>query len=151
MGTWKKAILEGDSTLVPAGGTTGQVLSKNSSTNYDVSWSTVSGGSGSSYSVVRTESGTSYTLALTDAGDYIQTTSTSAVTITVPLQSSVSWAADTEIMFEQGNTGQLTIVGASGVTINSSSTLKSRTRYSVIGLKRISSDVWTLVGDRAIV
>lgn len=40
MGTWKKAILEGDSTLVPSGGTTGQVLAKNSNTNYDTTWVT---------------------------------------------------------------------------------------------------------------
>ena len=46
MGTWKKAILEGDSTLLPTGGTTGQVLAKNSATNYDVAWTTVSGGGG---------------------------------------------------------------------------------------------------------
>lgn len=44
MGTWKKAILEGDSTLLPTGGTTGQVLAKNSATNYDVAWATASGG-----------------------------------------------------------------------------------------------------------
>ena len=107
-----------------------------------------SGGGGSSYSTVRTQSGTTYTLALTDAGDYIQTTSTTAVTITVPLQSSVAWAADTEIYFEQNNTGQITIAGASGVTINSSETLKTAGRYSVIALKRVASDTWTLTGER---
>lgn len=40
MGTWKKAILAGDSALLPTGGTTGQVLAKNSATNYDVTWTT---------------------------------------------------------------------------------------------------------------
>jgi len=103
------------------------------------------------YSSVRTQSGTTYTLALTDAGDYIQTTSTTAVTITVPLQSSVAWAADTEIYFEQNNTGQITIAGASGVTINSSETLKSFARYSVLALKRVAENVWTLTGERALV
>lgn len=110
-----------------------------------------SGGGGSSYSAVRTQSGTTYTLVLGDAGDYIQTTSSTAVTITVPLQSSVTWAADTEIYFEQNNTGQITFVGASGVTINSSETLKSFARYSVLALKRVASDVWTLTGERALV
>ncbi len=103
------------------------------------------------YSSVRTQSGTTYTLALTDAGDYIQTTSSTAVTITVPLQSSVAWAADTEIYFEQNNTGQITIAGASGVTINSSETLKSFARYSVLALKRVAENVWTLTGERALV
>jgi hypothetical protein len=109
------------------------------------------GGGGSSYSVVRQQSGTSYTLQLTDAGAYIQTTSTTAVTITIPLQSSVTWAAHTEIYFEQNNTGQITIAGASGVTINSSETLKTFARYSVIAAKRVAENVWTLTGERALV
>lgn len=136
-------------TLPTADGTSGQVLTTNGSGT--LSWATDATGGGASYSAVRTQSGTSYTLVLGDAGDYIQTTSTTAVTITVPLQSSVAWVADTEIYFEQNNTGQITIAGASGVTINSSETLKSFARYSVIALKRVASDVWTLTGERALV
>ena len=134
-------------TLPTSNGTNGYVLQTDGSGN--TSWVAQSGGS--SYSVVRTQSGTSYTLVLGDAGDYIQTTSTTAVTITVPPQSSVTWAADTEIYFEQNNTGQITIAAGSGVTINSSETLKSFARYSVIALKRVASDVWTLTGERALV
>jgi uncharacterized protein YdeI (BOF family) len=114
-----------------------------------LSWSAVT--TGASYSTVRTQSGTTYTLVLGDAGDYIQTTSSTAVTITVPTQASVTWAADTEIYFEQNDTGQITFVGASGVTINSSETLKTFARYSVVALKRVASDVWTLTGERALV
>jgi len=136
-------------TLPTADGTSGQVLTTNGSGT--LSWATDATGGGASYSAVRTQSGTSYTLVLGDAGDYIQTTSTTAVTITVPAQSSVTWAADTEIYFEQNNTGQITIAGAVGVTINSSETLKSFARYSVIALKRVASDVWTLTGERALV
>jgi hypothetical protein len=135
-------------TLPTADGTNGQVLSTNGTGT--LSWATSSGG-GASYSAVRTQSGTSYTLVLGDAGDYIQTTSTTAVTITVPNQVTVTWAADTEIYFEQNNTGQITFVGASGVTINSSETLKTFARYSVVALKRVASDVWTLTGERALV
>jgi hypothetical protein len=136
-------------TLPTADGTSGQVLSTNGSGT--LSWATDASGGGASYSAVRTQSGTTYTLVLGDAGDYIQTTSTTAVTITVPPQSSVTWAADTEIYFEQNNTGQITIAAGSGVTINSSETLKSFARYSVLALKRVASDVWTLTGERALV
>ena len=135
-------------TLPTADGTNGQLLSTNGTGT--LSWATSSGG-GASYSAVRTQSGTSYTLVLGDAGDYIQTTSITAVTITVPNQVTVTWAADTEIYFEQNNTGQITFVGASGVTINSSETLKTFARYSVVALKRVASDVWTLTGERALV
>jgi hypothetical protein len=137
-------------TLPTADGTNGQVLTTNGSGT--LSWATdATGGGGNSYSTVRTQSGTTYTLVLGDAGDYIQTTSTTAVTITVPPQSSVTWAADTEIYFEQNNTGQITIAAGSGVTINSSETLKSFARYSVIALKRVAENVWTLTGERALV
>jgi hypothetical protein len=114
-----------------------------------LSWSAVT--TGASYSIVRTQSGTTYTLVLGDAGDYIQTTSSTAVTITVPTQASVTWAADTEIYFEQNNTGQITFVGASGVTINSSETLKTAARYAVVALKRVASDTWTLTGERELI
>ena len=106
------------------------------------------GGGGSSYSVVRTQSGTSYTLAASDAGAYILTSGTTTVTITVPRQSSVTWAADTEIYFEQNNTGQIAILAGTGVTVNTSETLKTAGRYSVIALKRVASDTWTLTGER---
>ena len=136
-------------TLPSADGTSGQVLSTNGSGT--LSWATDASGGGASYSAVRTQSGTTYTLVLGDAGDYIQTTSTTAVTITVPPQSSVTWAADTEIYFEQNNTGQITIAAGAGVTINSSESLKTFARYSVVALKRVASDVWTLTGERALV
>jgi hypothetical protein len=136
-------------TLPTADGTSGQVLSTNGSGT--LSWATDASGGGASYSAVRTQSGTTYTLVLGDAGDYIQTTSSTAVTITVPPQADVTWAADTEIYFEQNNTGQITIAAGSGVTINSSETLKSFARYSVIALKRVAENVWTLTGERALV
>lgn len=134
-------------TLPTADGSNGDRLTTDGSGT--LSWSAVT--TGASYSTVRTQSGTSYTLVLGDAGDYIQTTSTTAVTITVPPQSSVTWAADTEIYFEQNNTGQITIAAGSGVTINSSETLKSFARYSVLALKRVAENVWTLTGERALV
>lgn len=135
-------------TLTIAAGS-GITLTTNAST--DTLTIAATGGGGSSYSVVRTQSGTSYTLAASDAGAYILTSGTTTVTITVPPQSSVTWAADTEIYFEQNNTGQIAILAGTGVTVNSSETLKSFARYSVIALKRVAENVWTLTGERALV
>ena len=91
---------------------------------------------------------TSITLALTDAGDYIRCTAATAITVTIPLQSSVVWLADTEIYIEQNGAGQVTVVGASGVTLRTSQTAKTAKQYAVIGLKRTASNVWTIVGER---
>jgi hypothetical protein len=72
----------------------------------------------------------------------------SAITASIPPQSSVTWANDTEIIIEQAGAGKVTLSGGSGVTLNYSSlSAQTRTQYSVIGLKRVSQNVWTIFGD----
>lgn len=104
------------------------------------------GVSGDAFQVAAETSGR--TLVAGDHLNYIRNTSATAVTYTVPPQSSVSWVDNAEIVFEQAGAGQITIAAGSGVTINSSESLKSGQQYAVIGLKRVASDVWTLTGER---
>lgn len=96
-----------------------------------------------------TETTTARTLALSDARKYIRCTNGSAVAVTVPPQSSVVWVAGTEIVIEQSGTGQVTIVAGSGVTLETSLTLKSSARYAAVTLKRTASDTWTVGGERS--
>ncbi len=95
-----------------------------------------------------TETTTSRTLAISDAGAYIRCDNASPVSITINSDASVGWNDNCEIMFEQTGAGQITIVAGSGVTINSSETLKSLTQYSVMGIKRVAANTWTLFGER---
>lgn len=97
---------------------------------------------------VSTNTGTSITLALTDNRKLISCTSDSAVTITVPPQASVLWGANSEILIMQSGIGQVTVVGGSGVTVNTSQTLKTYGRYATITLKRMASDSWVCGGER---
>ena len=92
---------------------------------------------------------TSYTLATSDNGNYIYFTNSSAITVTVNSQNTTSWLSGSYIMLEQGGAGQITVSPATGVTITSSSTLKSRTGYSAIALIRKNTNIWNLVGDMA--
>lgn len=101
-----------------------------------------------SYFSVYSSPSSSISLTVSEAGKYFRTTSATAVSITVPPQSSVSWGNNTEILFEQAGAGQITFVTGSGVVINTSETLKSEKQYSVVALKRTSQDVWTLLGER---
>ena len=95
-----------------------------------------------------TYTGTSIVLGTGDASEYLRTTSATAVTAAIPPQSSVTWAADTEIIIEQAGAGKVTISGGTGVTLNYNSTSPSTSdQYAVIGLKRVSQNVWTLFGD----
>lgn len=95
-----------------------------------------------------TESGTSKTLALTDIGGYIRTTNGSAVTITVPPNSSVAFPTGTEAVVFQAGAGQVTFAAGSGVTINSKdSNLNLTGQYSSGTLKKVATDEWDLIGD----
>lgn len=97
-----------------------------------------------------TEAGTTKTFALTDIGAYVRTTSGSAVTITVPANSSVAFPTGTEIVVFQAGAGQVTFAAAGGVTINSKdSNLKITGQYSSATLKKIATDEWDMIGDLA--
>jgi hypothetical protein len=125
----------------------GDIWTTNSGVYAQISGSTI-GPFGPQYYLVSGFTGTSLTLALGHAGDYIRTTAATAVTITVPPQASVAWIDDTEILLEQAGAGQVTFTTGAGVVINSSETLKTQKQYSVVALKRASSNVWTLFGER---
>ena len=89
----------------------------------------------------------SYFLEITDSLKYIRTTGATNYTFSVRNQSTVSWPSYTEILFEQAGAGQITIAGSSGVIVNYASSTISKTQYSVIGLKRLSTDTWIVFGD----
>lgn len=94
-----------------------------------------------------TVAGTTKTLELTDASTVQKCTSGSATTITVPPNSAVAFAIDTEIAITQFGAGQITVTVGAGVTIRSSgSALKTTEQYASATLKKIATDEWLLVG-----
>jgi hypothetical protein len=93
---------------------------------------------------------TSYTLALTDAAGPNDTSSATAMTITIPTNASVAFPNGTTIEISQQAAGQVTVAGASGVTISSAGSLvKTRVQGSAVSLRKISTNLWSLVGDLA--
>jgi len=97
---------------------------------------------------VISDTGTGITMVCgTHANNYLRTTSNSAVTITFP--SGLGCDANSEFTFEQAGSGQITVTGDAGVTINTSSTTKSYTQFSVISMKQVATDTYTLFGDTA--
>jgi len=108
----------------------------------------VTGPTGATYFTVITDANTTKTLTNTDAFDYIRFTNGTAITVTVQNQAGTTWPADTEILMEQAGAGQITVTGATSVTIVSSQTLKSNKQYAVIGLKRVAENSWVLIGER---
>lgn len=110
--------------------------------------SSSSGGSGVSLPVVQTFTGPK-TLGLSDINTYNVSQDTSAQSVTLPAQATVTWTADAEIHIERGATGALTIVAAAGVQINGTTagTFTMGDQYSVATLKRKGADLWTLFGN----
>jgi hypothetical protein len=94
------------------------------------------------------QTGTSYTLVLADASNkLVELSNTSAITVTVPLNSSVAYPVGSQIMLLQTNTGQVTVAGAGGVTVNSNPGLKLRAQWSSATLIKRAENTWVLVGD----
>jgi hypothetical protein len=90
-----------------------------------------------------------YTLQLTDDGTIIEKNDASGVTVTIPLNSSVAFPIGTQIVLIQTNTGQTTIAGAGGVTVNGTPGLKLRTQFSSCVCLKRGTDTWVLLGDLA--
>ena len=81
---------------------------------------------------------TSYTLSGTDEGDALAMNSTSANTVTIPLNCTVK-----QMLIGQWNTGVTTITPASGVTINGSTSSKViQARYQMVNLFQVSSNTY---------
>lgn len=94
-----------------------------------------------------TTQGASYTLALADAGAVVEFTAATAVTCTVPPNSSVPFPVGTLIEVAQYGAGQVTVAAGAGVTIRTPATLTSRAQYATLSLRKRAADEWVIAGD----
>lgn len=72
-----------------------------------------------------------------------------ANTVTIPANSSVTFAIGTQITVRHAGAGKMTIAGANGVSVNSSATLALRAQHSTVSLLKVGTDEWDLAGDVA--
>ena len=94
------------------------------------------------------QTGTTYTLAAGDAGELVTLANASAITLTVPTNASVPFALGTQITITRAGSGALTVVGDTGVTVNSADGfLKLRTQWSSGTLIKLNTNSWILIGD----
>jgi hypothetical protein len=89
-----------------------------------------------------------YTLSsLSERDSMIEVNSSSAVTITVPANSSVAYPVGTTIDLLRVGSGAVTIAAGSGVTLNYTPGNKLRAQWSSASLFKRATDTWVLVGD----
>lgn len=91
----------------------------------------------------------SETLAIGRSGQFVLCDHASTlIDVEVPPQSSVAWAANTEIHFHRTGLAEVSFSAGAGVTITfpASQVLAVKETGGVVSLKRIASDVWVAFG-----
>jgi hypothetical protein len=102
---------------------------------------------------INAQSGTTYATVLADNGKLVTTSNGSAVTITIPANTSVAYPVGAQINIAQLGAGQITVVGDIGVTVVSTGATaaqpKTRAQYSTLTAVQTSTDNWLVMGDIA--
>ncbi|QKY78488.1 minor tail protein [Gordonia Phage Zitch] len=88
-----------------------------------------------------------YTLVATDANKAVEVSSASAVNLTIPTDAAVAFPVGTVIEVDQLGAGKVTIVGASGVTVQAPVTPTTRAQYSAVLLRKRAANLWLVSGD----
>jgi hypothetical protein len=100
---------------------------------------------------INAQTGTTYTTVLDDNGKLVTLSNAAAIAVTIPLNSSVAYPVGAQINMAQLGAGQVTVSGASGVTIVSTgataATPKTRAQYSTLTCVQTSADNWLVMGD----
>lgn len=90
----------------------------------------------------------SYTLVTGDANRLIEINSSSPSNLTIPTNSTAAFANGTQIDVLQTGSGQITLTGAAGVTLNSfSGRLKLSGQWARASLIRRATDTWHASGE----
>ncbi len=94
------------------------------------------------------QTSTSQTINSLDVRDtIIEVSNASAVTVTIPPDSTLDFPVGTTFDIIQTNTGQVTLVAGSGVTLNATPGLKLRAQWSSATLLKRAANTWLAFGD----
>jgi len=97
---------------------------------------------------INAQTTTTYTFALTDIGKWVELNNSSAITATIPTNASVAFPIGTLLNFIQTGTGQVSITGSVGVTLNAdTSKFKLKGQWAAGSLVKRASDTWVLFGN----
>jgi len=85
---------------------------------------------------------------LADAHKLVTQSNASAITTTIPPNSSVAFDIGDQVNLLQLGAGQVTVAAGSGVTVNSEgSKLKLKAQYAVATCIKVDTNTWVLVGN----
>ena len=110
---------------------------------------TVNNGVIGDLSVQPVETGTARTLTASDQNSIISFTSSSAITVTLPVNTSEELNNGFQVRLDRDGTGTLTVVAQGGATVNSAAGLTARVRYSSVTIVKTAVNLYKLTGDSA--
>jgi hypothetical protein len=99
---------------------------------------------------INAQTGTTYTIVAGDVEKLVTLSNASAITLTLPQDSDVTFAIGSYVHFYQGGAGQVTVAAGTGATVRTSGlTSKARAQYSRFSAQKIAANTWSLFGDLA--
>jgi len=141
-------------TAVTADLTTAQTLTNKTLTSPTINGATIATSTLTSPIInlgITTDTSTAYTTVLSDNGKLITLSNASAITATIPPNSSVAYPVGAQLNFVQLGAGQVTFTQGAGVTIVSTgataSAPKTRAQYSSATAIQVSANNWLVAGD----
>jgi hypothetical protein len=141
-------------TAVTADLTTAQTLTNKTLTSPTINGATIATSTLTSPIInlgITADTSTAYTTVLSDNGKLITLSNASAITATIPPNSSVAYPVGAQLNFVQYGVGQVTFTQGAGVTIvstgSTASAPKTRARYSSATAIQTSTDTWLVAGD----
>jgi len=141
-------------TAVTADLTTAQTLTNKTLTSPTINGATIATSTLTSPIInlgITTDTSTAYTTVLSDNGKLITLSNASAITATIPPNSSVAYPVGAQLNFVQLGVGQVTFTQGAGVTIVSTgataSAPKARAQYSSATAIQVSANNWLVAGD----
>ena len=91
------------------------------------------------------------TTASTDSGKHYYSTSATALVLTVANNSTVSWPVGTAIGVVSRGTGNITLTGATGVSLylagNSTAGNRTLTTYGLATIMNVAANIWMISGS----
>ena len=97
---------------------------------------------------INNQTATSYTLVIGDQGKMVNCDNASAITVTVPPNSSVNFPIGAEVGVTQGGAGQVSVAPGAAVSVTGADAeVKTRVKYSSALITQTGTDHWLVVGD----
>jgi len=135
----------------------GATISASSVTGATVTNPTLSGGTIANTAIsassiilsINGQTGTTYTVDLSDAGKLVTLSNSSAITVTIPTNSTAAFPIGAQVNLARVGTGGVSVTGATGVTVNGTPTLNFRAQWSAATAIKTDTNSWLLVGDLA--